>query len=179
LSETGDNICVSVIVTIDEGTGRIVEADVRRTRQGKLKGLVHGEEKAASNKTVQVARNLLGKWREWRVDNKVAMKRKKDGGTLDVVDNALNLYSVVVNNALKSGGWGVPRMPGTRRVGTAPLRRYVDGLVQWQVIAALLGDQNKNTNAKPMRFKEMEGILSEIVGRRNEISSFNDVKKKR
>ena len=70
-------------------------------------------------------------------------------------------------------------MPGTRRVGTAPLRRYVDGLVQWQVIAALLGDQNKNTNAKPMRFKEMEGILSEIVGRRNEISSFNDVKKKR
>ncbi|GMI51682.1 hypothetical protein ScalyP_jg10378 [Parmales sp. scaly parma] len=179
LSETGENICVSVIVTIDEGTGRIVEADVRRTRQGKLKGLVHGEEKAASNKTVQVARNLLGKWREWRVDNKVAMKRKKDGGTLDVVDNALNLYSVVVNNALKSGGWGVPRMPGTRRVGTAPLRRYVDGLVQWQVIAALLGDQNKNTNAKPMRFKEMEGILSEIVGRRNEISSFNDVKKKR
>ena len=150
---------MSVIVTIDEGTGRIVEADVRRTRQGKLKGLVHGEEKAASNKTVQVARNLLGKWR--------------------VFDTALICYWVVFNTAFKWGGGGVPRMPGTRRVGTAPLRRYVDGLVQWQVIAALLGDQNKNTNAKPMRFKEMEGILSEIVGRRNEISSFNDVKKKR
>jgi hypothetical protein len=59
-----------------------------------------------------------------------------------LVDAALDIYAFAVSILMKQAGQPIPRAAGSGvdrggRLGTAPLRRYIDGLAQRQVLSAL------------------------------------------
>ncbi|CAB9500566.1 expressed unknown protein [Seminavis robusta] len=61
-----------------------------------------------------------------------------------LVDSSLDLYSYVVKGLVRRSGAYLPQQAGSGqarggRVATAPLRRYVDGMAQRQILAALCG----------------------------------------
>jgi exoribonuclease R len=69
-----------------------------------------------------------------------------------MVDSALELYSTGVSTLLRESGAPIPQAKGAEsfrggRVATAPLRRYVDGEAQRQVLAVLFG-QGRRLSAK-------------------------------
>ena len=59
-----------------------------------------------------------------------------------LVDSALDLYAFAVGTLMKRANQPIPRAAGSGadrggRLGTAPLRRYIDGLAQRQALSAL------------------------------------------
>ena len=61
-----------------------------------------------------------------------------------MVDSALDLYAFAVGTLMRRANQPIPRAAGSGadrggRLGTAPLRRYIDGLAQRQAISVLCG----------------------------------------
>jgi exoribonuclease R len=113
-----------------------------------------------------VLNRLLSRWSEAQMQNHEAsqrrqerlMKRHLDGRAAagftshKLVDAALELYSTGVSTLLRKSGAPIPQAKGAEsfrggRVATAPLRRYVDGQAQRQVLAVLFG-QGRRLSAK-------------------------------
>ena len=67
-----------------------------------------------------------------------------------VVDSSLDLYAFAIGTLMKRAKQPIPRAPGTTRLGTAPLRRYIDGLAQRQALSVLCG------YGKPLTVKECQ-----------------------
>ena len=67
-----------------------------------------------------------------------------------IVDSSLDLYAFAIGTLMKRAKQPIPRAPGTTRLGTAPLRRYIDGLAQRQAISVLCG------YGKPLTLKECQ-----------------------
>ncbi|KAK1745604.1 ribonuclease domain-containing protein [Skeletonema marinoi] len=70
-----------------------------------------------------------------------------------LVDSSLDLYAVAITSLMKQKKKPVPRAAGSGvdrggRLGTAPLRRYIDGMCQKQAIAVLCG------HGKPLSLDE-------------------------
>jgi len=59
-----------------------------------------------------------------------------------LVDSSLDLYAFALGTLMRRANQPIPRAPGSMenrggRLGTAPLRRYIDGMAQRQAIAVL------------------------------------------
>lgn len=67
-----------------------------------------------------------------------------------LVDSSLDLYGVAITALMKQKKRPIPRAAGREagRLGTAPLRRYIDGMCQRQAIAVLCG------HGKPLSLDE-------------------------
>ena len=91
-----------------------------------------------------------------------------------VVDSSLDLFSYVATKLMREKRAPVCRMPGSGagrggRLATAPLRRFIDGMAQKQIISVLCGEDGGKT--KRMTSDECRAI-SERSGRmRNAISA--------
>lgn len=71
------------------------------------------------------------------------------------VDSSLDLYAVAVGTLMKRANKPIPRAAGSGadrggRLGTAPLRRYIDGVAQRQALSVLCG------YGKPLTFQECQ-----------------------
>ena len=143
-------------LTFDSAT-KLLDAD-----QSKIPGK-HRNEKAI----LDVFERVVSSWSDRRLGNSdIARKRndrmavrelidaessssKSPGQKFErkrgnmIVDSALNIYAYSVNKLLRNANAQIPRAPGSGaankggRVGTAPLRRYIDGVAQRQALAVL------------------------------------------
>lgn len=91
--------------------------------------------------------------------NAASKTQRRDDGADDsfqrtrghrVVDASLDLYAFAVGTLMKRANQPIPRAAGSGadrggRLGTAPLRRYIDGVAQRQALAVLCGYGRKMT----------------------------------
>ena len=95
-----------------------------------------------------------------------------------LVDRALDLYSHGISQLLKQFKAPIPSASGAghssqgARVGTAPLRRYVDGVTQRQILAVLC------QIGKPLTAKECSDINQVATKARNALQKHRSVKNK-
>ena len=95
-----------------------------------------------------------------------------------IVDAALDLYGSTVASLLRRAKAHIPRSSGsgaTRggRVGTAPLRRYIDGIAQRQALAVLCG-----YGGRPLTKEECTAASAMATKARNTISNVRSTRKK-
>ena len=90
-----------------------------------------------------------------------------------LVDSSLDLYTIAVTSLMKQKNKPVPRAAGrSSRLGTAPLRRYIDGMCQRQVIAVLCG------HGKPLSLDECKKA-SQIAARASDtVANIRSIKKR-
>lgn len=94
-----------------------------------------------------------------------------------VVDNALNLHGVVLGQLLKREKAPIPRVSGNNensggRLGSGPLRRFIDGMIQRQALAVLCG-----YGGKPMTRKECSEANKAATKSVNNIKNIKSSKK--
>ena len=82
-----------------------------------------------------------------------------------LVDAALDLYAYASTGLLRKANAPIPRTPGAGRVATAPLRRYIDGQAQRQMLAVLCG------YGQPMSLAECKEIFKAASDARNAITN--------
>lgn len=95
-----------------------------------------------------------------------------------LVDMALDLYGVAVSQLLRSKKAPIPRASGSGsdrmgRVATAPLRRYVDGMAQRQVLSVLCG-----YGGKPLTVDECQKINAEANDAMDRLANLRPLKHK-
>ena len=88
-----------------------------------------------------------------------------------VVDSALDLYGYALTNLLKRSKAPIPNAPGQGgnrrgRLGTAPLRRYVDAMAQRQALSALC-----NYGGAPLTKKECNIVYQAAAKASNSIQT--------
>jgi hypothetical protein len=95
-----------------------------------------------------------------------------------VVDMALDLYGQAMTGLLRHAKAPIPLSMGSGasrggRVGTAPLRRYIDGVVQRQALAVLCG-----YGGRPLTKKECVKASVKATQARNTLANVRSTKKK-
>lgn len=94
-----------------------------------------------------------------------------------VVDNALDLHGVVLGQLLKKEKAPIPRVSGNNensggRLGSGPLRRFIDGMIQRQALAVLCG-----YGGKPMTWNECSEVNKAATKSVNNIKNIKSSKK--
>jgi len=82
-----------------------------------------------------------------------------------LVDAALDLYAYASTGLLRKVNAPIPRTPGAGRVATAPLRRYIDGQAQRQLLAVLCD------YGQPMSLAECKEVFKVASDARNAITN--------
>jgi exoribonuclease R len=80
-----------------------------------------------------------------------------------LVDSALDLYAFALGTLMKRAKQPIPRAAG--RLGTAPLRRYIDGLAQRQALSALCN------YGIPLTFDECRAVSKKATDASNELTN--------
>ena len=92
-----------------------------------------------------------------------------------VVDSALDLYAFAVGTLMARAKQPIPRAAGSGadrggRLGTAPLRRYIDGLAQRQALSALCN------YGIPLSLDECQAAAKAAIDATNEITNLRSSK---
>jgi len=87
-----------------------------------------------------------------------------------LVDSSLDLYAFALGTLMRRANQPIPRAPGSMenrggRLGTAPLRRYIDGMAQRQAIAVLC-----DYGGKPLTKEECR-LAARLASKANEAIS--------
>jgi hypothetical protein len=87
-----------------------------------------------------------------------------------LVDSALDLYAFALGTLMKRAKQPIPRAAGSGadrggRLGTAPLRRYIDGLAQRQALSALCN------YGIPLTFDECRAVSKKATDASNELTN--------
>jgi len=95
-----------------------------------------------------------------------------------IVDAALDLYGHAIDGLLRRAKAPLPRSSGSGasrggRVGTAPLRRYIDGVAQRQALSVLCG-----YGGPPLTKEECMAASARATEARNTLSNVRSTKKK-
>ena len=94
-----------------------------------------------------------------------------------LVDTAMDLYSYVLKGLMYRNGRSapLPRVAGTEqgRVATGPLRRYIDGMAQRQVLSVLC-----KYGGRPLTLEECKEVGRRATNALNQVSNLNESKHK-
>lgn len=90
-----------------------------------------------------------------------------------LVDKSMDLYSYTLNNLVKQSGGSLPQVIGASdgRVGTGPLRRYIDGVVQRQALSVLCG-----FGGEPLSRQQCVAIGRQATEVRNRVTNSDALK---
>jgi hypothetical protein len=120
----------------------------------------------------QVNMNSAGTGRGGRGTNSFGGFERSRGH--EMVDQALDLYANGVSLLLKQKKAPIPSASGASyskrgaRVGTAPLRRYMDGMIQRQILAVLVGH---GYGGKPLTYNECSQINARVAKATNALDN--------
>ena len=176
LSESDPNLCVSLFARFDVDNN-LLSTRFSRTVHGPCTVYTHEKfaERGADDATLIAAGSLLNAWSTAYKTQVVSSEKRaamNNSASKTLTDDSLSLYSAAAEETLgkKSKANFVIRTLGTTRVATAPLRRWIDGIAQSQLLRTLYPSPG---NA-PFGSKECRGYAKHAMAKRNEISSFND-----
>lgn len=185
---------------LDAGIERTLIAPPVTLSFAEANAILQGNGNAATERlfpVLGVIERNLEKWKHYRTSrSKVAQKREarlsarqSDGGMFDdgrdgfrrtrghrLVDTALDLYSFAATGLLRRSRVPIPRAAGAgsaqgARLATAPLRRYIDGQVQLQLLAT------QANYGKVLSAEECESIATQATASRNAITNVRSVRK--
>lgn len=127
------------------------------------------ESRLATREVIAAATNISG----GRDDGAEGSFQRSRGHRL--VDSALDLYAFAMGTLMKRAGQPIPRAAGSGadrggRLGTAPLRRYIDGLAQRQALSALCN------YGIPLTLDECKAVAKIATDASNEINNLRSLK---